>query len=90
MSNMPAIAKPFGSAASSERTQPHSADRLFATFREACAQGDLDLAAATLRLVEVSLLLMPEGPPQARKVMDSLVASYNTLWFLRHPEALAA
>lgn len=87
---MPAIARPFGPTAQSERKQGHAAERLFATFREACAQGDLDLAAATLRLVEVSLLLMPEGSPQARKVMDGLVASYNTLWFLRHPEALAA
>lgn len=86
---MPAM-KRFGSAAQPERRQRHPAERLFVAFREACAQGDLELAAATLRLVEVSLLLTPEGAPEAKRVMEGLVGSYNTLWFLRHPEALAA
>lgn len=87
---MPAIPGPFEAPSQSDRTQSHAAERLFATFREACAEGDLDLAAATLRLVEVSLLLMPEDSTQTREVMDGLVAGYSTLWFLRHPEALAA
>lgn len=89
MSNMSAM-KQFGSATEPDRKRRHPAERLFATFREACTQGDLEMAAATLRLVEVSLLLTPEGSPETRKVIDGLVASYNTLWFLRHPEALAA
>lgn len=87
---MPAISRRFEATAHPERTQSQAAERLFATFQEACEQGDLDLAAATLRLVEVSLLLMPEGSMEARGVMDGLVAGYSSLWFLRHPEALAA
>jgi len=90
MSNRSAIAKEFASAAHREGRSRHPAERLFITFREACAQGDLDLAEATLRLVEVSILLTPEDSPQRRKVMDGLVAGYNTLWFMRHPDALAA
>jgi hypothetical protein len=90
MSNMSAVINVVNTHAKTGRQVCPQSDKLFATFDEAIAQGDLELAAATLRLIEVSIMLRSEDSPAAQVAIDELVASYNHLWMLRHPEALAA
>ena len=90
MSNMSAVINVRAPGAKISHQGLRQSSKLFQTFDEAIDQGDLELAEATLRLIEVSIMLRPENSPTAKLAIDELVESYNHLWMLRHPDALAA
>ncbi len=66
-----------------------SAEKLFATFDEAIADGDLELAEAALRLIEVSIMVREDDTPAKDIAISELIRCHNHLWLLRHPEARA-
>ena len=90
MSSMSAVINVQPPSVKTSHQLRRRSSKLFQTFDEAISQGDLELAAATLRLIEVSIMLRPENSPSAKIAIDELVESYNHLWMLRHPDALAA
>jgi hypothetical protein len=65
-------------------------ERLFCSFDEAIAEGDLELADACLRLIEVALLLRGGNSAATRSAQTELLRCHTHLWMLRHPEARAA
>lgn len=67
-----------------------SAEKLFAAFDEAVVEGDLELAEASLRLIEVSIMLREDESPAKDIAISELIRCYGHLWLLRHPEARAA
>ncbi len=62
-------------------------DKILVSFHQACDQGDLESARALLAIVE-KLLFRPIALPRdnLRKNRESLVAAYERLWMLQHPE----
>jgi len=56
-------------------------------FHHACDQGDYDIAAELLDILE-SMLTRRTVPADVnrRKSIESLVAAHERLWHLRHPE----
>lgn len=63
-------------------------DKILVPFHQACDQGDLEVAEKLLRVVELMLARPVYAPdPEQRKNKESLVAAYERLWLLRHPEA---
>lgn len=67
-----------------------SAGKLFATFDDAVAEGDLGLAAAALRLIEVAIMLRDETCPASDIAISELIRCHGQLWLLRNPQARAA
>lgn len=63
-------------------------DKILASFHHACDQGDLEVAERLLRVVETILRRRDFTPDtDLRRHKESLVAAYERLWALRHPEA---
>jgi hypothetical protein len=62
-------------------------DKLLVAFHHACDQGQFDVAAELLQIVEtvVSRPQLAEGGRDRRKAVEGLVAAYHRLWALRHP-----
>lgn len=59
-------------------------DKVEVIFDDACAQGDFEIAAKLLDLLEVMLMRRPVMiGPERRKGMINLVASHEKLWQLR-------
>ena len=62
------------------------ADRVLAAVHAACDQGELDVAAELLTVLEA---LVTRGPPaadpQRRRNLEALAAAHERLWYLRHP-----
>jgi hypothetical protein len=72
------------------KRRPHRslAWHLFNTFHQACDQGDLEVAElllAVLAMVVADRLHQPTAPD--RRSTEILVAAYERLWNLRHPNA---
>lgn len=61
-------------------------DKILMAFHQACDQRDTEAAAALLRIVETVLTRSPSAQADRRQ-KESLVAAYERLWHLRHPDA---
>ncbi|MDE8346539.1 MAG: hypothetical protein POH28_10260 [Acidocella sp.] len=62
-------------------------DKILIAFHHACDQGDYEIGAQLLHILE-TMLTRRTVPPDAnrRKSIESLVAAHERLWHLRHPE----
>ena len=62
-------------------------DKILVAFHQACDTGELDVAEQLLVILEKMMGRRPtanEG--NRRRNMESLVAAFERLWYLRHPE----
>ena len=62
-------------------------DKIFVAFHQACDTTKLDVAEQLLRILEKMMSMRhttSEG--NRRHNMDNLVAAFERLWHLRHPE----
>jgi hypothetical protein len=64
-------------------------DHILTAFHHACDQRDLEVAERLLTVLElvVSPRLLPQSATDRRE-KDSLVAAYERLWQLRHPDPI--
>jgi hypothetical protein len=64
-------------------------DHIRTAFHQACDQRDLEVAERLLSVLEMAVCprLLSEGTPD-RRDQDSLVAAYERLWQLRHPDPI--
>ena len=63
-------------------------DKLFVAFHQACDTAELDVAEKLLEILEKMMNkpnLIKEG--NRRRNMEGLVAAFERLWYLRHPES---
>ena len=65
-------------------------DHILIAFHQACDQGDFEVAERLLSILEMTIaaprMLHPGG--DRRRQQENLVAAYERLWGLRHPEPL--
>jgi hypothetical protein len=62
-------------------------DKILIAFHHACDQADYDVAEQLLRVLEGMLTRRPVNPDSnRRRSLETLVAAYERLWYLRHPE----
>ncbi|MDR3532911.1 MAG: hypothetical protein P4L90_20435 [Rhodopila sp.] len=65
-------------------------DKILIAFHHACDQGDTEVAGSLLEVLAFMIGREPLLPPggKSRRAAESLVAAYERLWHLRHPELL--
>lgn len=90
MSSMSAVTNALREIPQTSLEVGGSAEKLFATFDEAVAAGDLELADSALRLIEVSLMLREDDSHSKEIAVSELVRCHSQLWLLRHPQSRAA
>lgn len=62
-------------------------DKVLVAFHHACDTMDLEVAEQLLRVLELMLTRRPTSvETNRRRSMESLVAAYERLWHLRHPD----
>ncbi len=62
-------------------------DKVLIAFHHACDQADYEVAEQLLQVLEKMLTRRPLTPDGTRRRnMESLVAAYERLWYLRHPD----
>lgn len=62
-------------------------DKILIAFHHACDQADYEVAEQLLRILELMLTRRPLNPDaNRRRSIETLVAAYERLWYLRHPE----
>ena len=62
-------------------------DHVLIAFHHACDQGDIEVARCLLEVLEFMVRRPPRGPSGGeRRTKESLVAAYERLWHMRHPE----
>jgi hypothetical protein len=62
-------------------------DHVLVAFHHACDQGDIEVARCLLDLLELVVRRPPKGPGgRERRAKESLVAAYERLWHMQHPE----
>jgi hypothetical protein len=59
-------------------------DKIFIAFNQACDQADYEVAAQLMSVLEV--IVRRPAPKHDRRFRESLIAAYERLWHLRHPE----
>jgi hypothetical protein len=61
-------------------------DKIRSAFHHACDQGDLEIADWLLQILEQAVT-RPQHPDdvERRRCIETLVASHERLWHLRHP-----
>ncbi len=63
-------------------------DKILVAFHQACDQGDFEVAEQLLHVLEMMLTRRPVSPDNnRRRNIETLVAAYERLWHLRHPDA---
>jgi hypothetical protein len=86
------VTDPLGdTTANRTRRRRSVASHILIAFHQACDQRDLEVAEqllAVLAMVIAGRRHKPAAPDQRDK--ESLVAAYERLWDLRHPDAGAA
>jgi hypothetical protein len=61
-------------------------DKILIAFHHACDQGDNEVAAQLLDVLEFMINRAPHLPDgRDRRTKESLVAAHERLWLLRHP-----
>lgn len=74
------------SAAMPPRHSRRLSDKILIAFHHACDQGDFDIGEQLLNVLENMLRQPPlAADANRRRSLDSLVAAYERLWYLRHP-----
>lgn len=69
------------------RNTPGLSDKLFVTFHHACDTDELDVAEQLLSILESMLRkLLTTNEGSRHRSMEGLVAAFERLWHLRHPE----
>lgn len=74
-------------ASSGTRYGRRLSDKILIAFHHACDQSDFEIAEQLLHILET--MLTRRSIPldtNRRKSIESLVAAYERLWHLRHPE----
>ena len=62
-------------------------DKILIAFHHACDQQELEVADQLLRVLEMMLTRRPIVPDGSRRRnAESLVAAYERLWHLQHPD----
>jgi len=62
-------------------------DKVLVAFHHACDTSDLEVAEQLLGILEMMLSRRSPNPDSnRRRSIESLVAAYERLWHLRHPE----
>ena len=62
-------------------------DKILIAFHHACDQADFEVAEQLLRILETMLRRRPVNPDgNRRRSLETLVAAYERLWYLRHPD----
>lgn len=62
-------------------------DKVLVAFHHACDTSDLEVAEQLLSILEMMLSRRSPNPDSnRRRSIESLVAAYERLWHLRHPE----
>jgi hypothetical protein len=59
-------------------------DKILIAFHGACDQGEFDIAARLLQVLEM-IFERSHAPGDRRRNTESLVAAHERLWELRHP-----
>lgn len=78
------IRRPAGGA---PRYSRRLSDKILIAFHHACDQSDFEVAEQLLRVLEGMLTRRPANPDtNRRRSLETLVAAYERLWYLRHPE----
>lgn len=73
-------------AGAAPRYSRRLSDKILIAFHHACDQADFEVADQLLRTLEMMLTRRPLTPDGTRRRnMESLVAAYERLWYLRHP-----
>ncbi len=66
-------------------------DKILIAFHQACDQGDLDVAAQLLHVLEGVVTRPPKGVAHdRRRNVESLVAAHERLWSLRQSSGVSA
>ena len=74
------------SAPAAPRHSRRLSDKILIAFHHACDQGDFEVAEQLLTVLENMLRARPvAADANRRRSLDSLVAAYERLWYLRHP-----
>jgi hypothetical protein len=74
------------SASALPRHSRRLSDKILIAFHHACDQGDFDVAEQLLNVLDTMLRQRPmAADANRRRSLDSLVAAYERLWYLRHP-----
>jgi hypothetical protein len=60
-------------------------DKILIAFHQACDQGDFDVAAELLEILD-TMLKRPSYEGNRRRSEDGLVAAHERLWHLRHSD----
>ncbi len=69
------------------RTGRRLSDKILVAFHQACDLSDLEVAEQLLQILEMMMTRRPlPADGNRRKSIESLVAAYERLWYLRHPE----
>ena len=69
------------------RTGRRLSDKILVAFHQACDLGDLEVAEQLLQILEMMMTRRPlPADGNRRKSIETLVAAYERLWYLRHPE----
>ncbi len=62
-------------------------DKILVAFHQACDTGELEVAEQLLVILEKMMSKRPTASEgNRRRNMESLVAAFERLWHLRHPE----
>jgi hypothetical protein len=80
-----------GGVAGQQRYTRRLSDKILIAFHHACDQADFEVAQQLLGVLEMMLTrrpLVPDGT--RRRSMESLVAAYERLWYLKHPQTEAS
>jgi hypothetical protein len=75
---------PIGEAGRTRRLS----NKILIAYRRSCEQGDYDIAKRLLCVLEMVLAPPVTGDQKTWHDMDAMVAAYERLWHLRHPDAL--
>ncbi len=59
-------------------------DKIVIAFHQACDEGDYEVAAQLLEVLETIARRQADGID--RRARDSLIAAHERLWALRHPD----
>lgn len=72
-----------------ERYSRRLSDKIQAAFDHACDEGELEVAADLLQILELVLLRTPPRPERRESVVAPLLASHERLWHLKAVRAKA-
>ena len=80
---------PPDTAAPEPRYTRRLSDKILVAFHQACDQRDIEAAGQLLGVLDLMIKRAPNLPTgRDRRAKESLVAAYERLWHIRHPDLL--